>query len=568
MARSTSADQAGGNAMRVPRFVNFVLAILFLLPFAAAALAATPVLTGKVLGPDGTPLEGVVVTANRPGSTITVSVISQADGSYAFPAGRLAPGHYFLDIRAEGFELGGNAAAEIAAAKTATADLKLVPAHDLAHQLTNAEWIESFPGTTAQKGLLINCVGCHTLERIARSTHTSDEWVQTLDRMNHYAQVSTPLKPQKRVGPPENTPPADVTRKQADYLASINLSATPEWKYPLKTFPRVTGRGTHVIVTEYGLPRPTTEPHDVVLDRQGRIWYSDFGEMAFGTVDPKTGKVTEYPVKQLKPNYPVGMLDLESDRQGNFWLGVMFQGALAKFNPAAKTFTYWSLPKVANDDVAQINMVTTQSQVSGKVWTNNVGHGDIYRLDLKTGKMEHFLPYKDVPDDSPMAHRPHAIYGLAADSHDNLFFTDFVGRWIGKIDSQTGKSTFYPTPSDNSRPRRGRMDDQDRFWFAEYGANRVAMLDTKSGAIQEWEMPTPWTAPYDVVWDKNGDLWTGGMTTDRIVRLDPKSGNAVEYPMPNDTNLRRVFVDNSTSPPSFWAGSNHGAAVVKVEPLD
>jgi streptogramin lyase len=94
------------------------------------------------------------------------------------------------------------------------------------------------------------------------------------------------------------------------------------------------------------------------------------------------------------------------------------------------------------------------------------------------------------------------------------------------------------------------------------------MLDTKSGAIQEWQMPTPWTAPYDVVWDKNGELWTGGMTTDRVVRLDPETGQAIEYPMPHDTNMRRVFVDNSTTPVTFWVGSNHGAAVVKVEPLD
>jgi len=58
------------------------------------------------------------------------------------------------------------------------------------------------------------------------------------------------------------------------------------------------------------------------------------------------------------------------------------------------------------------------------------------------------------------------------------------------------------------------------------------------------------------------------MTTDRIVRLDPKTGTAVEYPMARDTNIRRVFVDERTKPVTFWAGSNHAAAVVKVEPLD
>jgi hypothetical protein len=29
-----------------------------------------------------------------------------------------------------------------------------------------------------------------------------------------------------------------------------------------------------------------------------------------------------------------------------------------------------------------------------------------------------------------------------------------------------------------------------------------------------------------------------------------------------------VFVDNSTTPVTFWVGSNHGASVVKLEPLN
>ena len=68
--------------------------------------------------------------------------------------------------------------------------------------------------------------------------------------------------------------------------------------------------------------------------------------------------------------------------------------------------------------------------------------------------------------------------------------------------------------------------------------------------------------------DKNGELWTGGMSTDRVVRFDPKTGQSTEYLLPRTTNIRRVFVDNSTNPVTFWTGSNHGAAIVKLEPLD
>ena len=94
------------------------------------------------------------------------------------------------------------------------------------------------------------------------------------------------------------------------------------------------------------------------------------------------------------------------------------------------------------------------------------------------------------------------------------------------------------------------------------------MFDTKTERFQEWEVPTPWSGPYDVAVDKNGEAWTGSMLTDRVARLDPKSGQVVEYLLPKSTNIRRVFVDNSTTPVTFWVGSNHGAAVIKLEPLD
>jgi hypothetical protein len=52
----------------------------------------------------------------------------------------------------------------------------------------------------------------------------------------------------------------------AEYLATINLSAVDKWDYPLKTLSRPSGRATRAVVTEYDMKRPTTQPHDVLLD--------------------------------------------------------------------------------------------------------------------------------------------------------------------------------------------------------------------------------------------------------------------------------------------------------------
>ena len=55
---------------------------------------------------------------------------------------------------------------------------------------------------------------------------------------------------------------------------------------------------------------------------------------------------------------------------------------------------------------------------------------------------------------------------------------------------------------------------------------------------------------------------------DRILRLDPKTDQMIEYLLPRKTNVRRVWVDNRTTPVTFWVGNNHGASIVKVQPLD
>ena len=58
------------------------------------------------------------------------------------------------------------------------------------------------------------------------------------------------------------------------------------------------------------------------------------------------------------------------------------------------------------------------------------------------------------------------------------------------------------------------------------------------------------------------------MSSDRVLRFNPVTGASIEYLLPRQTNVRRIFVDNTTSPVTFWVGNNHAASIVKLEPLD
>src|SRR5437870_13124269 len=96
-------------------------------------------------------MEGVLVSAKKVDSTITITVVSDGQGRYRFPAAKLEPGPYSLRIRAVGYEMDAPRDVQVTKGATSTADLKLAKARDLAAQLSNSEWLASFPGTEQQK---------------------------------------------------------------------------------------------------------------------------------------------------------------------------------------------------------------------------------------------------------------------------------------------------------------------------------------------------------------------------------------------------------------------------------
>jgi len=522
-------------------------------------------LTGQVSSAEEGNMEGVVVSAKKDGSTISVSVITDAQGRFAFPSERLEPGRYTLKARAAGYEVDGAKAADVASGQDAKADIKLKKVKSLSGNLTNAEWLISMPGTEDQKKFLLNCVGCHTLERIMKSSYDADGMMEVIARMSTYYPGSTPQRPQRLAGEfrRDRDRGGDV-RKIAEWLANVNLSQQETWQFPLKTLPRLTGKSTKVIITEYDLPNQNIQPHDVVLDREGNAWYSDFGQMFLGKMDTKTGKVTQYPIAEHKKGFPVGSLNLEVDKDDNIWLGLSYQGQIAKFDKKTEKLQTWPIPKEWDTDGGQLShLAVAGTHVDGKVWIKNSDGTFIYRLDLATNKIENLGAPKD-----PRTGKKIGTYGLHSDAENNIYLLDFSAGNIMKIDAKTKEPTVYLTPTPNSTPRRGRVDAEGRLWFAEYRGMAIGMFDPKTAKIQEWKVPTPWSAPYDAVAGRNGEAWTGSMLTDRVSRLDVKSGQYTEYMLPRPTNIRRVYVDDAKSPGTLWVGSNHGASIVKVEPLE
>jgi streptogramin lyase len=553
-----------------------VLAMVLNLGSALAVSAQKPAsvsLAGKVSSDAEGPMEGVLVRAKGEGKTISVTVVTDHDGRYFFPANRIAPGKFHIDIRAVGYDLANPVSVDVTAGATARADLKLVKTKDLIPQLTSAEWLMSVPGTEAQKNQLFRCAACHSLQPIVQSTYDEQGWLTTFARMRSYSEQAVPehpvLLPYKVSVQPDP--------QFAKYLTTINLSSTPTWKYELKTLPRPKGPATRVIITEYDMPEPGRLPHDADLDDKGMIWYNDFREPLIGRLDPRTGQTKEWRMPPLKPGFPEGTLSIEFNRDGYLWIPRFRQGGYTRFDPRTEKFQTWMVPAEYND--ARSIQPQVAAAPDGTAWFPGGESLMIFKVDPETDKVTAYPMYPDFHPDEKSSGiiqfsysatpTGHSTYGVAADSHSNIYIFDIVGGNVGRIDGKTAKVTLYKTPTLNSGPRRGSVDDQDRVWFGEYYSDKLGMFDPKTQKFKEWTAPTPWLGPYPAKADKNGDAWTSGMGADLVDRLDPKTGKFTEYMLPTvNANIRHIDIDNSHSPIAVWVAEVHQGKIAKVEPLD
>jgi virginiamycin B lyase len=548
-----------GTALLAVTFVGFVMA-------ETPSPSAHSALTGKVMSQAEGVMEGVIVGAKKAGSTITTWVVSDAQGQYTFPRDRMEPGKYAIKVRAAGYEL-ANTSVDVTAEPTQL-DIqlsKVTSASKLVNQLSNGELLASLPGTPEDKMALGNCVNCHTLQRVLFSRYNAEEMAPVVQRMAMHTNNSSPLHPWMRPPRPAS-PPTARQSAAAKYFSTINLSSQDTFEFPVKTMPRPKGKATEVIYTTYDLPRADAAPHDAAIDAQGNVWYSDFDSQFLGKLDPKTGKVVEYPVPLCRVGpFAQGGLQIAFDKEGRVYFGNMSQMQIVRFDPKTEKMETFK-PPIADSNIGDghLTMIDPSfQQVDGKIWVNVADgtdeSGGTWHVDLATNTWTHVT----YPPGSPSAR----AYDVVADSKNNMYGMSFTNDKIWMTDGKTLKTVWYDLPTKGAGCRRGHIDSHDRLWCGEFNGNGLAMFDPKTQKITEWKAPTPWTRPYDAQFDDKTYDWGAGMDNDIALRLNTQTGEFTEYLLPHETNVRHVEVQKSGALSSLWLGDQHGATIIHVEPL-
>ena len=133
------------------------------------------------------------------------------------------------------------------------------------------------PEGAAKSVVAAQCIGCHDLSRILNANHSAAEWRNVVNMM---------VAAGARLSPAEK-----------DAVARYLIESFPERARPR---PVVIAGPVQVSFREWEVPTPGARPHDPLATPDGALWYT--GQMAniLGRLDPSTGAIKEYPLKEFR----------------------------------------------------------------------------------------------------------------------------------------------------------------------------------------------------------------------------------------------------------------------------
>lgn len=151
--------------------------------------------------------------------------------------------------------------------------------------------------------------------------------------------------------------------------------------------------------------------------------------------------------------------------------------------------------------------------------TNNV----ISHFDYKT---EQFTNW-DVP--TPLG-GPVGIYYA---SDDGLWFCEFTGNKIGRLNATDGTIKEYPVPPTLLGPAVMRAETEGRYlWFTAFIGNAIGRIDMYTGELKAFTNPSPLSFPTEDSVDSEGNIWFSTATQNTLNKLTPSTGEVTTIQQP------------------------------------
>jgi virginiamycin B lyase len=174
-------------------------------------------------------------------------------------------------------------------------------------------------------------------------------------------------------------------------------------------------------ITRFAMPEGVRDPHTLVFDGRGGIWFTAQGANVVGRLATATGDVRIVRVPRERAR-PYGIV---VDAQGRPWFNELGNNRISTVDPATFQLASYEVP----------------------------------RADARTRRI-----------------------GVTSDGQ--VWYADWAGGYLGRMDPTTQAFREWAAPSGaESRPYAMAVDDRDRVWFVETGVqpNRMTAFDPATG---------------------------------------------------------------------------------------
>ncbi|HKQ81896.1 MAG TPA: hypothetical protein VJS42_06850 [Steroidobacteraceae bacterium] len=247
-----------------------------------------------------------------------------------------------------------------------------------------------------------------------------------------------------------------------------------------------------------------TGPHNLILGEDRAIWYSGNRVGNIGRLDPEQGIVVE------KIALPAAIRDphtLIGDGKGHIWFTAQASNTIGRLT-------------LAGHKVDAIAMPTPNSlpygivvDASGRPWANLLGTNELATVDPKTLQLERIA----TPRKEARTRR------IAVASDGAIWYTDYAAGHLGRFDPKTRKFSEWALPSGaTARPYAMAIDDRQRVWVADSAAqpNHLLAFDMASAKfVADVEIKDANGAVRHMVFHAPGRALWFGTDTDGLVRV-------------------------------------------------
>lgn len=221
-----------------------------------------------------------------------------------------------------------------------------------------------------------------------------------------------------------------------------------------------------------------TGPHNLIVDDGGIVWYAGNRAGHIGRLDPESGEIQKFPMPGCGEGDPDMVSELPEcqvrdphtlifDGSGGIWFTAQGANVIGHFDPTTGDV---HVSEVPTERARPYGIVTDEN---GRPWVAMVGTYKLATVDPETFELTEIpLPREEA--------NPRRI-GLTSDG--GVWYVDYSQGYVGRYDPETGEFQEWQAPSaGEARPYAMTVDDEDRIWFVETGPepNRFVGFDPET----------------------------------------------------------------------------------------